>query len=73
LHFHHGVKIARDAPPATGQFDPAKVLWAIHRGARCNVDMTRCWDYWPLMALPLREARERCGLLPGLQAQDTRA
>jgi hypothetical protein len=64
LHFHHGVRIALAAPPEQGHFDPEKVLWAIHRGARCNVDMTHQWDYWPLMALPLAEARARCALLP---------
>lgn len=66
LQFHHGVKITPVAPPATGNFDPEKVLWAIHRGARCKVDMTHQWNFWPLMALPLPEARARCGLLPKL-------
>ena len=64
LQFHHGIRITPVAPPHVGNFDPAKVLWAIHRGARCNVDMTHQWDFWPLMGLPLEEARERCGLLP---------
>jgi hypothetical protein len=66
LHFHHGVKITPGAPPDEGQFDPEKVLWAIHRGARCTVDMTHQWNYWPLMPLPLEEARVRVGLLPKL-------
>lgn len=66
LHFHQGVKITPGAPPAVGQFDPEKVLWAIHRGAKCTVDMTHQWDYWPLMKLPLHEARARVGLLPKL-------
>jgi hypothetical protein len=47
-----------------GNFDPARVLGAIHRGARCSVDVTHQWDYWPLMALPLEEARARCSLMP---------
>lgn len=64
LQFHHGIRITPVAPPQVGNFDPAKVLWAIHRGARCNVDMTHQWDYWPLMGLSLEEARERCGMLP---------
>jgi hypothetical protein len=66
LHFHQGVQITPAAPPAIGNFDPAKVLWAVHRGAKCNVDMTHQWDFWPLMALPLEEARRRCALLPAL-------
>lgn len=68
LQFHHSVRITPATPGVTGQFEPARVLWAIHRGAQCRVDMTHQWDYWPLMALPLAEARERCALLPPLGA-----
>jgi len=66
LQFHHGVRITPATGPQTGFFDPALVLWAIHRGAQCNVDMTHQWNFWPLMALPLQEARDRCRLLPKL-------
>ena len=66
LQFHHGIRIAPGSPPATGNFHAEKVLWAIHRGAHCNVDMTHQWDYWPLMSLPLAEARARCDLIPQL-------
>lgn len=68
LQFHHGVKVTSTAPPRHGQFQPDKVLWAIHRGAQCPVDMTHQWDFWPLMPLPLEDARARCGLLPKLEA-----
>lgn len=64
LHFHQGVAITPAGPAETGHFEPERVLWAIHRGARCGVDITHQWDYWPLMALPLAEVRQRCGLLP---------
>lgn len=66
LHFHHGLRISPAGPAETGHFDPGPLLWALHRGARCRVDMTHQWDYWPLFPLPLDEARERCGLLPAL-------
>jgi hypothetical protein len=66
LHFHHGIQVTPVAPAETGHFDPKKVLWAIHRGAKCTVDMTHQWDFWPLMSLSLEEARARCGLLPKL-------
>jgi hypothetical protein len=69
LQFHHGVRQTPIAPPETGNFDAEKVLWAIHRGAKCNVDITHQWDFWPLMSLPIDEARARCGLLPKLQPQ----
>src|SRR5262245_21297119 len=66
LHFHHGIQVTPVAPPERGNFDPQKVLWAIHRGAKCSVDMTHQWNFWPLMSLTLEEARARCGLLPKL-------
>jgi hypothetical protein len=66
LHFHHGIQITPVAPPETGNFDPQKVLWAIHRGAKCSVDMTHQWNFWPLMTLTLEQARAKCGLLPKL-------
>jgi len=68
LQFHHGIKVTPVAPPQVGHFDPEKVLWVIHRGATCAVDITHQWNYWPLMSLPLQEARARCGLLPKLPA-----
>lgn len=64
LQFHHGVQLTPVAAPEVDYFDPEKVLWAIHRGATCNVDITHQWDYWPLMPLPLEEARARCNLIP---------
>jgi len=66
LQFHQGIKITPVAPPATDNFIPEKVLWAIHRGARCNVDVTHQWNFWPLMELPIEEARERVALMPAL-------
>ena len=64
LQFHQGVRLTPAAAPEVDLFDPAKVLWAMHRGAQCRVDITRQWDYWPLMTLPLAEARAACGVLP---------
>ncbi|MFT3953789.1 MAG: hypothetical protein QM722_05155 [Piscinibacter sp.] len=65
LQFQQGVRMTPATPPTQDLFDPEKVLWAIHRGAQCRVDMTHQWDFWPLMELPLEQARERCALLPG--------
>jgi hypothetical protein len=66
LQFHQGVRLTPVAQPEVGYFDPAKVLWAIHRGATCNVDITHQWNYWPFMPVPIQKAREMCGLLPKL-------
>lgn len=66
LQFHHGIRITPATPGVTGQFDPRRALWAIHRGAKCPIDMTHGWDFWPLMNLSLDEARAQCGLLPPL-------
>jgi ubiquinone biosynthesis protein Coq4 len=64
LQFHQGVKVTPASEPFEGHFDPRKVLWAIHRGAQCSVDLTHQWNYWPLMSLPIEEARARIRLLP---------
>jgi hypothetical protein len=68
LQFHHGVQVTPVTPGFTGHFNPDLVLWAIHRGAMCNIDMTHQWDFWPLMVLPIDEARARVALLPKLGA-----
>jgi hypothetical protein len=68
LHFHQGVPITPATPPTVDLFDPGLVLWALHRGANSSVDMTHQWDFWPLMPLPLPEARARCAVLPKLPA-----
>jgi hypothetical protein len=68
LQFHHGIRVTPATGPQFDHFDPRKVLWAIHRGAQCNVDLTHQWDYWRLMELPLAEARAQCALLPKLPA-----
>lgn len=66
LQFHQGVKVTPATEAAVGNFDPVRVLWAIHRGARCNVDLTHQWDFWPLMAMPIDEARRHVDLLPAI-------
>jgi hypothetical protein len=48
--------------PATGAFDPRRVLAAWLRGRRVNVDVLGPWDYWSLMPLSLGGARLRLGL-----------
>ena len=67
LQFHHGIQITPVAAGEVGNFDPAKVLWAIHRGEVFRADVTQGWDYWPLMSMPIEKARELCGLIPKLQ------
>ena len=64
LQFHQGVKVTPASAPFCGHFDPRQVLWAIHRGAECSVDLTHQWNYWPLMDLPIDEVRRRIRLLP---------
>jgi len=72
LQFHHGVFLTPATPPQLDNFDAELVLWAMHRGAQCNVDMTHKWDFWPLLSLTLDEARERIGLLPKLAMNEAR-
>lgn len=72
LQFHHGIRITPATPATEGMFDPDKVLWALHRGAQCNADMTHQWNFWPLMPLKIEEARAKCALLPKLSAATDR-
>lgn len=44
LQFHHGIRITPVAKGEVGYFNPADILWAIHRGASCNVDITHQWN-----------------------------
>jgi hypothetical protein len=37
-------------------------ITAIERGSRVNTDLSDNWDFWPLMPLPLDEARARLGI-----------
>ena len=37
----------------------ARFIAAVERGSRVNTDLSDNWDYWPLMPLPLGEARRR--------------
>ena len=66
LQFHHGIQMTPIAKPETGYFDPQRVLWAIHRGASCSVDVTDLWNHWPLMPVPIDEVRHRIALIPGI-------
>ncbi len=68
LQFHQGIQVTPVTPGFTDNFHPDLVLWAIHRGAKCNADMTHQWNFWPLMSLPIDEARARVELLPKLGA-----
>jgi hypothetical protein len=38
-------------------------IQAIERGARVNTDLSANWDYWPLVELPLAEARARLNIV----------
>jgi hypothetical protein len=68
LQFQHGIRLTPIANQEVGYFDPVTVLWAIHRGASCKVDITHGWDHGPLMTLGIDEARREIGLLPKLDA-----
>jgi hypothetical protein len=68
LQFHQGVQVTPATGAFTGHFHPDLVLWAIHRGAMCSEDMTHLWNFWPLMGLPMNEARARVALPPKLES-----
>lgn len=41
-----------------------RFLRAIERGGGMNTDLSDNWDFWPLVPLPIDEARARLGLAP---------
>lgn len=41
-----------------------RLFAALARGAQVNTDLADHWDYWPLVALPLDEARRRLNVVP---------
>jgi hypothetical protein len=69
LSFSTGVNVtASNQPHVTATLaNPgvaAGFIHAIERGARVNTDLSANWDYWPLVELPLAEARARLDIPP---------
>jgi hypothetical protein len=61
--FHLGLPVSPAiVHPATGAFDPARVMAAFDRGRCLQVDIMGAWDYWPLMPLTVEQARARLGI-----------
>lgn len=61
--FQLGIKLAPIATPAKGKFDPEKTIRALKRGARLEVDLTKGWDHWEVVELPIVEVQRRYGIL----------
>jgi hypothetical protein len=40
----------------------ARFIHAIERGSRVNTDLAENWDFWPILPLPMEEARARLGI-----------
>lgn len=61
--FHLGIPVSPAlVTTTTGELDPERVLAAFLRGRRLRVDVMGKWDYWPLMQLPIAEARRELGI-----------
>lgn len=66
--FGAGVNVTPlDQPHITGILaEPglaARFIDAVERGSRVNTDLSDNWDFWPLMPLPLDEARRRLNVI----------
>ncbi|MFB2934592.1 hypothetical protein ACE1B6_04880 [Aerosakkonemataceae cyanobacterium BLCC-F154] len=59
LQFHWGVKITPVADAQKGLFDSARVMQALQRGAACKVDLSKNWNFWEVVNVPLDELRDR--------------
>ena len=64
IQFHLGVLLNPVAPATEGLFDPRTALEALLRGYATTTDLTRDWDFWPEVALPLDEIKRRYNVLP---------
>jgi hypothetical protein len=65
MQFNLGIQVTPIAKGAAQQFDAARVLDALRRGAQMNIDLTDgSWDYWADMALPLDEVRAKYNVPP---------
>jgi hypothetical protein len=42
----------------------ARFIQAVERGRQVNTDLSDGWDYWPVLQLPLAEARRRLNVVP---------
>ena len=64
FQFHLGLQMTPGAKPERGHFVPSRVLAALVRGSRVNVDLTGAWDYWPNLGEDLDALRARFGVEP---------
>ncbi|HWB52348.1 MAG TPA: hypothetical protein VG651_24810 [Stellaceae bacterium] len=42
----------------------ARFIRAVERGSQVNTDLSSGWDYWPVLELPLAEARRHLNVVP---------
>jgi hypothetical protein len=68
LTFGSGVNVTpADQPHVTAVLAApgvaTRVIEAVERGGRVNVDLSQNWDFWPLLPLPLAEARRRLDIV----------
>jgi hypothetical protein len=64
LQFHVGLRITPVAKGYHGLFDVPRVLTALERGARCNVDLSEGFDVFAYQDRPLEDVRRELGIPP---------
>lgn len=66
LQGHLGIEIDPTVPAEVGKFEPRSFLRELRRGNAVRADICSAdWNYWPLLELPLEEARRQLGIEPG--------
>ena len=62
--FDLGVHVAPVTAPQIGHLDPDRLLAAMVRGSRMNIDLFDGWDPWPVIDQPLEALRAQYGITP---------
>ncbi|MUG96958.1 hypothetical protein F7734_33320 [Scytonema sp. UIC 10036] len=62
LHFHLGIQMAPVADASVGLFDIPLVMQALQRGAACKVDLSKNWNFWEVVEVPVEDLRDRYGI-----------
>jgi tellurite resistance protein len=62
LNFHLEIEIAPVANARVRLFEISLLMQALQRGAACKVDLSKNWNFWEVVEVPVRDLRDRYGI-----------